>query len=122
MQIIFRNTIKKPWNSKKPILVDWVSGTALLIKNKLFNDIGGFDEAFFMYFEDQDICLRVKSKNTKTLFYPDFKIVHHSGKSWKKQKNQKKYYYQSLDIFFKKHHNLIQQKLLTFFRKTIKGY
>ena len=112
--IVFRNTIGKPWNKKKPVLVDWVSGTALLIRKKLYEKINGFDEKFFMYFEDQDLCLRAKEQGAKVLFYPHARIIHFSGKSWSGSKSQKKYYYQSQEYFFSKHHGTIQKKILNF--------
>lgn len=120
-QILFRNTIGKPWNKKTSTSVDWVSGTALLISKKQFSNIGGFDEAFFMYFEDQDLCLRVKDSDKKILFYPDFKILHHDGKSWNNKKLQKSYYYKSQDIFFQKHHKFLQRQALKIIRKLTKG-
>ncbi len=121
-QILFRNTIKKSWNKKNPVSVDWVSGTTLLISRKQFIKVGGFDETFFMYFEDQDLCLRIKEQNKKILFYPDFKVLHHDGKSWNNKKGQKNHYYKSQDLFFQKHHNLFQQYLLRIIRKITKGH
>lgn len=120
-QILFRNTFKKPWNKNFPVFIDWVSGTALLISKNDFEKIGGFDEAFFMYFEDQDLCLRIKELRKKTVFYPDFKIIHHNGKSWNKKSEQKKYYYESQDIFFKKHCNILSYKIMKIIRKIFKG-
>lgn len=102
--IIFRNTILKPWNSKKPVLVDWVSGTALLTKKSVFEKAGGFDKNFFMYFEDQDLCLRIKELGYDICFFPGSIVYHYDGKCWPNTKKQKLAFYTAQDYFFKKHH------------------
>lgn len=110
--ILFRNTILKPWNSKKPVLVDWVSGTALLMKKDLFKKVGGFDKNFFMYFEDQDLCLRTKKLGYDVCFFPKSVVYHYDGKCWPSTKKQKLAFYSAQDYFFKKHHNSYQGFLL----------
>lgn len=121
--ILFRNTLLKPWHKKNALEVDWVSGTALLISKNNFKEIGGFDETFFMYFEDQDLCLRAKKAGSKILFYPDFNVLHHNGKSWgKHRKGQKGHYYRSQELFFQKHNSRLELLALKFLRKILKGY
>ncbi len=105
--ILLRNTINKPWNKKTPQEVSWTSGTALIIKKTLFKKIHGFDKNFFMYFEDQDICLRIKSLNKKIIYYPQAKILHFNGKSWKNKQKQKVAYQNSQLYFFKKYNTLV---------------
>jgi GT2 family glycosyltransferase len=116
LSIFFRNTIGKPWNKDKIAEVDWLSGTALMVKHYDFEKIGGFDENFFMYFEDQDLCLRIKSLGKKVIYYPTTQILHHNGKSWNEKSQQKRHYYQSQDYFFQKHHGKIKQYILKFFK------
>ncbi len=115
--ILFRNTILKPWNKKNPILVDWVSGTALLIRKAIFEKIGGFDKNFFMYFEDQDLCLLTKKAGYDIVFFPNSSIVHFDGKCWSDNKKQKAAFYQAQDYFFKKHHGKLQASLLKMLKK-----
>ncbi len=117
--IVFRNNFNKPWNKNKNVEVDWVSGTAFLTRKKDFEKIGGFDEKFFMYFEDQDLCLRIKKNGKKIIFYPDHKIIHLDGKSWSDEKRKKTFFYQSQDYFFKKHNppwqGFLLKKIRVFF-------
>lgn len=123
VSILFRNTLLKPWCKTAAAEMDWVSGTALLISKNNFEEIGGFDESFFMYFEDQDLCLRAKKTGSKIIFYPNFKVLHHNGKSWKGRKiKQKSSYYQSQEIFFQKHNTRLEFLALKFLRKILKGY
>ncbi len=56
--------------------VDWVSGGAMMIKKDAFLKLNGFDEEYFMYIEDMDLCYRGKLLNYKTYFYPEAVVVH----------------------------------------------
>lgn len=56
--------------------VDWVSGGCMMIKKSLFEKLSGFDENFFMYIEDMEMCFRADKLGFKTYFYPDIKVVH----------------------------------------------
>jgi hypothetical protein len=100
------------WNWLKPREVDWVTGAALMIQKKLFEKIKGFDTKFFMYFEDQDLCLRVKSLGFGVWVLPKAKIIHLGGKSLKFDRERKKRYYQSQGYFFKKHFGSFQLSVI----------
>lgn len=83
--------------------VEGVSGAAIMISKKLFNDIDGFDERFFMYWEDFDICKKVLIKDKKILFYPAAKIIHSLGGTTKDSKVAQKYFVESRYLYFKKY-------------------
>ena len=53
-----------------PFEVDWVSGGAMIIRKNIFSELGGFDEKYFMYYEDADLCLRAAKKGYKVIYYP----------------------------------------------------
>jgi GT2 family glycosyltransferase len=61
--------------------VDWVSGACLLLRPELAGKKILFDESFFMYLEDVDLCARVRELGYRILFTPDAEIVHLKGKS-----------------------------------------
>lgn len=61
--------------------VDWVMGSCLLLKKSLYDELGGFDERFFMYFEDTDLCKRINRKGLKIIYHPDSAIIHHHGRA-----------------------------------------
>lgn len=118
---------KKIWESSEKIECAWVSGAALFIRKDLFINIpqspfskgesaGGFDENFFMYFEDIDLCKRARIAGYKVLYYPDFVIKHFGGKSFFDRKRQKKYFFESQDYYFRKHFNALTAKAVKFFR------
>lgn len=62
-----------PKETKK---VDWVSGGFMMVKTSLFNELSGFNEKYFMYLEDMDLCLRAKSKGSETYFFADSQVMH----------------------------------------------
>jgi GT2 family glycosyltransferase len=104
---IIRNNLgisgsRKIWQSKNPIEADWVAGTAMFIRKELFEEVGRYDEIFFMYFEDMDLCRRIKKAGKKILYFPAFKVLHKSGGSYGDKRFQKKHYYDSQEYYFKK--------------------
>ena len=113
---LFGNNIglyKKPWLSNQKISVDWVSGAALFTSTKLMQKLDGFDEDYFLYFEDVDLCKRALKKGTKIYYLPQLSITHTGGASSKEAtKKQKKCYYKSQDLFFQKHLGALQTFLL----------
>jgi N-acetylglucosaminyl-diphospho-decaprenol L-rhamnosyltransferase len=60
----------------KPISIDWAAGSFLLFKIQCFKELEGFDQKYFMYFEDVDICRRGKNIGKKIIYFPNIKAVH----------------------------------------------
>lgn len=56
--------------------VDWVSGAALMIRAEVFEALGGFDEAYFLYFEETDLCHRAARAGHRTDHVPESRVVH----------------------------------------------
>ncbi len=59
--------------------VDFVEGSFMLIRKSLWNKIGGFDESFFLYGEDVDLCYRIKKAGFDIIYYPNVEYIHFSG-------------------------------------------
>jgi len=66
---------------KKQLFPDWVVGACLLVRRHVFTKIKGFDEQFFMYYEETDLCLRIKNAGYKVVYDPSVSIVHFGGKA-----------------------------------------
>lgn len=61
--------------------VDWLMGSCLLIRKELFDKLKGFDERFFMYFEDTDFCRRVWQSGAKVVYLPQAVVIHDHGRA-----------------------------------------
>lgn len=55
---------------------DWVSGACMMVRADVFKKLTGFDENFFMYMEDMEICFRAQKLGFATYFYPNIKLQH----------------------------------------------
>lgn len=61
--------------------VDAIVGAFMLIKHQILKEVGLFDEDYFFYGEDLDLCFRIKQKGYKIIYTPITKIIHHKGAS-----------------------------------------
>ncbi len=68
--------------------VDWVSGACLMTRRDLLATIGGFDESFFLYSEDVDLCARIRAQGKKVVFTPDVEVTHLRGRSTSQLPNE----------------------------------
>jgi GT2 family glycosyltransferase/glycosyltransferase involved in cell wall biosynthesis len=68
-------------NGADDIETDWISGACMIIRRKAIEEIAGFDERFFLYWEDTDICRRIKEAGWKVVYHPKAKIIHSVGVS-----------------------------------------
>ncbi len=79
--------LKTEWFSKskrdynKVSIVDEVSGAALLLRFSVLQEVGLLDENFYLYYEDVDLCFRIKQAGYKVYYVPTSKIVHYGGQS-----------------------------------------
>lgn len=79
MSLLQRHLIRRipAINIKNKVSVRWVSGSSMMFKSTVFRSIGGFDERFFMYCEDVDICLRIQLAGY-SLARADATVIHHT--------------------------------------------
>ena len=101
---------------KKMRSQDWITGAFFLVKRDVFEEVGGFDEDYFMYTEEVDLCFRIKKLGFEVWYLPQWEIVHLGGASSTNefpilsefksvelyyQKNMPRWQYQYLRIFLK---------------------
>lgn len=84
--------------------VGWVTGACLFIRHDLFKKLKGFDDQFFMYFEDIDLCMSSQRAGYKVILFPDVQVTHLLGKSLKSNWQRKKIYWDSQKKFYRKHY------------------
>lgn len=81
---------------------------AAMVKKDIFDEVNGFDEKFFLYYEDFDLCKRIQELGYKNYIYKDAKIIHLGGKGGTGHvKNINKFFLQSRFYYFKKHFGFI---------------
>jgi GT2 family glycosyltransferase len=84
--------------------VDAVSGSFLMIRRKVIEEIGLLDDQFFMYGEELDWCFRAKKAGLAVMYYPDAEIVHYKGECSKSNSRKATFeFYRSMYLFHKKH-------------------
>jgi GT2 family glycosyltransferase len=71
----------RTWAHDDSRVVPWVKGAALAIRRKAFDSVAGFDESFFLYFEDADLCRRLQTMGWEIHFSPAAIVVHIGGAS-----------------------------------------
>lgn len=60
----------------QPLVVDWVAGMFIAFRREVFSGLGGFDERYFMYMEDADICRRIKRQGLAVVIDPSVTVIH----------------------------------------------
>jgi GT2 family glycosyltransferase len=73
---IFGSYFMSWWDHLSSRQVDWLSGSFILIRKKVFIDAGGFDRDYFMYSEDTDLCLELVRRGYKNYYYPHYAVKH----------------------------------------------
>ncbi|MEZ4820971.1 MAG: galactosyltransferase-related protein [Ignavibacteria bacterium] len=91
-----------------------MTGAAIIIRKEAFGKINGFDDDFFLFYEDADICKRLSDEGYKNYFYPDCEIVHYKGENVNSEFQSATYYYskESQLLYYEKHNDLFNNLAL----------
>ena len=81
LKTVQRNVVTETPDDSGPVAVDWVSGACLLARRAALAEVGNFDERYFMYWEDADLCRRLRSRGYTIRYVPSASAVHHVGQS-----------------------------------------
>jgi N-acetylglucosaminyl-diphospho-decaprenol L-rhamnosyltransferase len=76
------------WDRTTEREVEWVSGSAMLLRRSALDEVGLFDEGYFMYVEDVDLCTRLRKAGWQVVFSPELEVVHQIGVSTKGQRGR----------------------------------
>jgi len=91
-------------DENKTYEVDAISGSFMMMKKEVYEKTGGFDEQFFMYGEDLDLCYRIKKAGFKVYYVHTSRIIHYKGESTKRSSlDETKIFYDAMYVFVKKH-------------------
>ncbi len=83
-----------------PVHPDWVGGMFMLYPLHVFERLGGFDEKYFLYYEDVDICARIRLLGYEVAVCPDAKIIHYAQRSSHKSFRYTRWHLTSMTRFF----------------------
>lgn len=103
---------------QKPHEVDAISGAFFMTRKKVMEEVGYFDEDYFMFAEDIDLCYKIKQKGYKVYYLPQFSILHSKGVSTGLKKHSQAVsgadfqtkrksldaFYETMKIFYRKHY------------------
>ncbi len=93
--------------------VGWLSAACLLVRRKALEEAGCFDENYFLYFEDIDLCYKIRQEGWTLRFCPQVQISHIGGTSTSAVKNSSRYHYRKSQIYFyRKHNSRLSQAML----------
>ncbi len=95
-----------------PSPVDWVSGAAFFIKKSTFEMVGGFNERFFLYYEDADLCKRISKAGVKNYFFPPGNIIHFEAENIRIEFSEIYIHAKKSQLLYYKLHNGIFQTIL----------
>ena len=101
--------------------VDVLVGAFMLLKREIYNEVGGFDEDYFMYGEDIDLSYITLKAGYNNYYLGNQTIIHFKGESTPKNKIYRKRFYEAMGVFYKKHfkRNFLMDILITIGAKMI---
>lgn len=99
-----RRNLPASWQGKSSERVDWVSGACMMVRSEVFKALGGFDENFFLYWEDADLCRRAIDLGHETWYLKDPTVLHFTGRSSVKSPcRSTAEFYKSAFRYYRKH-------------------
>ncbi len=84
-------------------IVKILVGAFMLMKRSVYNEVKGFDEAYFMYGEDIDLSYKILNKGYQNYYYADTQVIHYKGESTIKNAQNLHNFHKAMEIFYEKH-------------------
>ncbi len=101
------------WPAGQIVAVDWLVGAALMLRAEAVRKVGGFDEGYFMYSEELDLCRRLKAGGWQIVHVPDAHVTHYEGRSSGQVRLATHLRFNRSKIrYFRKHHGALQAAIL----------
>ncbi|MCC7210087.1 MAG: glycosyltransferase family 2 protein [Anaerolineae bacterium] len=93
--------------------VDWVQGSALMVRREVIAQIGGLDDGYVMFSEEMDFCRRARDAGWRVVYLGGARIIHHGGKSTDQAVASRHIYFQQSKLrYFRKFHGALPAALL----------
>lgn len=92
----------------KPLFPDWVAGMFVVFRTELFLELAGFDEAYFLYYEDVDLCWRLRLRGYDVVLVPEVRVIHAARRASHRNLRYFAWHVSSmLRYFFKRYRNCV---------------
>jgi GT2 family glycosyltransferase len=91
------------WDRTTERTVDWVSGSAMLLRRTALDEVGLFDEGFFLYGEELDLCTRLRDGGWQVVFTPEVEVTHVGGVSTGRSRRMNLIHSRSIYRYYRKH-------------------
>jgi len=91
------------WDRTTERVVDWVSGSAMLLRRAALERIGLLDEGFFLYGEELDLCTRLRDAGWQVVFTPEVEVTHVGGVSTGRSRRMNVIHSRSIYRYYRKH-------------------
>lgn len=99
-----REVYLRTWPHDRPREVPWVLGAALALRREAFDAVGGFDAGYFLYFEETDLCRRLRDAGWEVRFTPDATVTHVGGASTgQRGVDARLHYYAGMEGYYRRH-------------------
>ena len=105
-------------HTTKPMRVAMITGADMMIRREVWDKISGFDPLFFMYYEDSDLCVRIKEQGYDIVNIPKAEIIHLEGKSFHETKERCQRYFSGRHNYFHKHYSATYNRIADFLNTT----
>jgi N-acetylglucosaminyl-diphospho-decaprenol L-rhamnosyltransferase len=105
----------------RTLRVPWVAGSALLVRRTAFDEVQGFDERFFLFFEDIDFCLRLRQRCGSILFVPAVTVLHRRGASAAKEPGRAARAYRDSQLWFWRKHRGVRVAAIIHLIQRLRG-
>lgn len=86
---------------QEPYAPDWIAGMFMLFRSSTFREVGGFDERYFLYYEDVDICWRLRRAGYDVRVCPFVRAIHHAQRASRRQLRYMVWHAQSMLRYFR---------------------
>ena len=102
---LLRRSIVAPPPARVACRVDWLAGASMMIRRPVLDEAGLFDEAFFLYFEETDLCRRALAAGWSTWYVPESRVAHIGSAStgMKRREPRPAYWFASRRHYLRKH-------------------
>jgi hypothetical protein len=83
-----------------PVKVDWIAGMCMLFRSETFRALGGFDERYFLYYEDVDLCRRAAQRGLAVVYHPGVELIHDARRASRRNPRLALHHVRSIARYF----------------------